>query len=201
MIRVNLLGTRKTERARAPSVSVEGAKLTFLLVIFLVAALVVLIVDWQRIASQKSELDTRMVAAQKEKADLAGVKVEVEKAKRKKQELERQIQIIEALKERRTGPVNLLNTLVNTVDLSEHLWLTSFVSKDNTISMNGVANSVNTVADFITNLKSSGRFKSVEIQQSYQEDQIKGFPTFVFSINAEWAQLTPASASGAPGMP
>ena len=169
--------------------------------IFLVAALVVLIVDWQRIASQKSELDTRMVAAQKEKADLAGVKVEVEKAKRKKQELERQIQIIEALKERRTGPVNLLNTLVNTVDLSEHLWLTSFVSKDNTISMNGVANSVNTVADFITNLKSSGRFKSVEIQQSYQEDQIKGFPTFVFSINAEWAQLTPASASGAPGMP
>ena len=201
MIRVNLLGIRKTERARAPSVSVEGAKLTFLLVIFLVAALVVLVVDWQRISSQKSKLDTRMADAQKEKAELAGVKVEVEKAKQEKQELERQIQIIEALKERRTGPVNLLNTLVNTVELSEHLWLTSFVSKDNTISMNGVANSVNTVADFITNLKSSGRFKSVEIQQSYQEDQIKGFPTFVFSINAEWAQLTPASASGAPGMP
>ena len=201
MIRVNLLGIRKTERARAPSVSVEGAKLTFLLVIFLVAALVVLVVDWQRISSQKSKLDTRMADAQKEKAELAGVKVEVEKAKQKKQELERQIQIIEALKERRTGPVNLLNTLVNTVELSEHLWLTSFVSKDNTISMNGVANSVNTVADFIANLKSSGRFKSVEIQQSYQEDQIKGFPTFVFSINAEWAQLTPASASGAPGMP
>ena len=201
MIRVNLLGIRKTERARAPSVSVEGAKLTVVFVIVLAAAVAGLAWDYWRISAKASELAERMAAAQKEKADLAAVKTEVEQAKGKKQELERQIQIIEALKEGQTGPVNLLNTLVNTVELSEHLWLTSFVSKDNTINMSGLANSVNTVADFITNLKSSGRFKSVEIQQSYQEDQIKDFPTFVFSINAEWAQLTPASASGAPGMP
>ena len=203
MIRVNLLGIKK-EVGRAPAVSVEGAKLTFLLVIFLAAAVVVLVVDWQRISSQKAKLDTREATALKEKAELAAVKTEVEQAKRKGQELDRQIQIIEALKEGQTGPVYLLNTLVDTVALSkvednEHLWLTNFVSKDKTVSMNGVAASVNTVADFITNLKNSGRFKSVEIQQSYQEDQAKDFPTFIFTINAELAQ--PASAGGAPGMP
>jgi Tfp pilus assembly protein PilN len=203
MIRVNLLGIKK-EVGRAPAVSVEGAKLTFLLVIFLAAAVVVLVVDWQRISSQKAKLDTREATALKEKAELAAVKTEVEQAKRKGQELDRQIQIIEALKEGQTGPVYLLNTLVDTVALSkvednEHLWLTNFVSKDKTVSMNGVAASVNTVADFITNLKNSGRFKSVEIQQSYQEDQAKDFPTFIFTINAALAQ--PASAGGAPGMP
>ena len=200
MIRVNLLGIRKTERVRAPSVSVEGAKLTVVFVIVLALAVGVLLWDYWRISTKASELAVRMAAAQKEKAELADVKREVEQLKRNKQELERQIQIIEALKEGQTGPVNLLNTLVNTVELSEHLWLTNFLSKDRTVSMDGFADSVNTVADFIGNLKSSGRFKSVEIQQSYQEDQIEGFPTFAFSINAELAELTPASASGASGM-
>jgi type IV pilus assembly protein PilN len=199
MIRINLLGGRK-EVARAPAVSVEGAKLTVLLVIVLVAA-GVLVFDWQRISSQKAKLDKRMADAQTEKARLEGIKKQHDQYLQYKQTLEDRIDIIQELQDKKTGPVRLLNTVVNTVGLSEHLWLTSFSGKDDRVSMNGVADSVNTVADFITNLKRSGRFKSVEIQQSYQEDQIKGFPTFVFSINAEWAQLTPASASGAPGMP
>ena len=66
--------------------------------------------------------------------------------------------------------------------------------------MNGVADSVNTVADFITNLKRSGQFKSVEIRESFQEDRVKDFPTFVFSLNADLAPLTTPSAGGTPGM-
>jgi Tfp pilus assembly protein PilN len=199
MIRINLLGIRK-EVARAPAVSVEGAKLTVLLVIVLVAAVGVLVVDWQRISSQKAKLDKRKADAQTEKARLEGVKRQYGQNLQNKQTLEQRINIIQELENKKTGPVRLLNTVVNTIELSEHLWLTSFSSQDNRVSMNGVADSVNTVADFITNLKRSGQFKSVEIRESYQEDRVKDFPTFVFSLNADLAPLTTPSAGGTPGM-
>ena len=199
MIRINLLGGRK-EVARAPAVSVEGAKLTVLLVIVLVAAVGVLVVDWQMISGQKAKLDKRMTEAQANKARLEGVKRQYDQNLQHKQTLEQRINIIQELENKKTGPVKLLNTVVNTVGLSEHLWLTSFSSKDNRVSMNGVADSVNTVADFITNLKRSGQFKSVEIRESFQEDRVKDFPTFVFSLNADLAPLTTPSAGGTPGM-
>ena len=199
MIRINLLGIRK-EVARAPAVSVEGAKLTVLLVIVLVAAVGVLVVDWQRISSQKAKLDKRMADAQANKARLEGIKRQYDQNLQHKQTLEQRINIIQELENKKTGPVRLLNTVVNTIELSEHLWLTSFSSQDNRVSMNGVADSVNTVADFITNLKRSGQFKSVEIRESYQEDRVKDFPTFVFSLNADLAPLTTPSAGGTPGM-
>jgi type IV pilus assembly protein PilN len=198
MIRINLLGGRK-EVARAPAVSVEGAKLTVLLVIVLVAA-GVLVFDWQRISSQKAKLDKRMADAQTEKARLEGIKKQHDQYLQYKQTLEDRIDIIQELQDKKTGPVRLLNTVVNTVGLSEHLWLTSFSGKDDRVSMNGVADSVNTVADFITNLKRSGRFKSVEIRESCQEDRVKDFPTFVFSLNADLAPLITPSAGGTPGM-
>lgn len=199
MIRINLLGGRK-EVARAPAVSVEGAKLTVLLVIVLAVAVGVLVVDYMRISSQKAQLEERDRIAQADKARLEGVKKQHDQFLQHKQTLEQRIDIIEELQNKKTGPVRLLNTVVNTVGLSEHLWLTSFSSKDDRVSMNGVADSVNTVADFITNLKRSGRFKSVEIRESYQEDRVKDFPTFVFSLNADLAPLTTPSAGGTPGM-
>ena len=199
MIRINLLGGRK-KVARAPAVSVEGAKLTVLLVIVLVAAVGVLVFDWQRLSSQKADLDKRMVEAQANKARLEGIKKQHDQYLQYKQTIEDRIDIIQELQDKKTGPVRLLNTVVNTVGLSEHLWLTSFSSKDDRVSMNGVADSVNTVADFITNLKRSGRFKSVEIRESYQEDRVKDFPTFAFSLNADLAPLITPSAGGTPGM-
>ena len=199
MIRINLLGIKR-EVGRAPAVSVEGAKLTVLLVIVLVAAVGVLVVDWQRISSQKAQLEERERIAQAEKARLEAVKSQYDQNLHNKQTLEQRINIIQELENKKTGPVTLLNTVVNTVELSGHLWLTSFASKDDKVTMNGVADSVNTVADFITNLKRSGRFKSVEIRESYQEDRVKDFPTFVFSLNADLAPLTTPSAGGTPGM-
>ena len=200
MIRVNLLGIKKKEVGRTPAVSVEGVKLTVLLVIVLVAAVGVVVVDWQRISNQKAKLEERERAAQAEKARLEAVKSQYDQNLQNKQTLEQRINIIQELENKKTGPVRLLNTVVNTVELSEHLWLTSFASKDDKVTMNGVADSVNTVADFITNLNRSGRFKSVEIRESYQEDRVKDFPTFVFSLNAELAPLTTPSAGGTPSM-
>ena len=206
MIRVNLLGIKK-EVARASAVSIEGAKLTVVFGILLAVAVGVLVVDSMRISSQKAKLDELMAEALAEKARLEAVKLEYDQNEQRRKLLQGRIDIIDGLRKKRTGPVNLLKTLVNTVELSEHLWMTDFSSVDNRVSMNGMADSVNTVADFITNLKRSGRFKSVEIQQTFQEDQFKDFPTFVFSITAEQAPLAaeqaplaPASASDTPGM-
>ena len=88
MIRINLLGIKK-EVAGPPTVSMEGAKLTVLFVVFLLLGVGVLVVDYMNIASKKAALDERMAAAQAEKARLEGVKREYDQNEQRRQMLSR----------------------------------------------------------------------------------------------------------------
>ncbi len=186
MIRINLLGIKKElPRAAMPSVAVEGAKVTVIFVVVVVLAVGALFYHYRLLASEADRLAQRMAAAQAEKTRLAQVKAEVELFEKRKQQYLSRINTIERLKASQTGPVTLLTSLANSVQMSEHLWLTNFVADSTKVSINGVASNVNTVADFIANLRRTGQFKTVEIQESFQDDKFKEIPTFVFTITAE----------------
>jgi Tfp pilus assembly protein PilN len=197
MIRINLLGLKKeVTRSRMPSISMEGAKATALFVVILALAVLGLAGHYWMLNSEKVKLDDEMKMAEAEKARLARVKAEYEQFQKATQALERRINIIEGLKRAQTGPVTLLNTLAATVESSGPIWLTSFDAEANKITMAGVANSVNTVADFITNLKNCGQFKNVEIKESYQDASSKQVMMFLFSITAD--VVAPQSSGGGP---
>ncbi len=200
MIRINLLGIKREKvKTRMPSVSVEGAKATVVFVIIVVAAVAALGVHYTMLSSENTTLNEELRKAEAEKRRLQAVKEQVDAFEKKKALLTKKINIIEALKRNQTGPVTMLNALANTVQSSGTLWLTSFTNDGNKIAVNGIAGNVNTVADFITNLKRSGYFKNVEIAQSYEEET-SGVSTFVFTISAEVAPPEPPPASpGAPG--
>jgi Tfp pilus assembly protein PilN len=195
MIRINLLGFKKevSKQSRMPTISMEGAKATMLCVAIVALAVLALGYDYWRVTGEKAALDKALGEAQAESKRLARVKTEYDQFQTATQALEKRINIIEGLKKSQTGPVTLLNTIASTVESSGPLWLTSFDNSGDKITMTGTADNVNTVADFITKLRTCGQFKNVEIKESYQDNSIKDVPTFYFSITAE---LATAPAAG-----
>ncbi len=68
--------------------------------------------------------------------------------------------------------------------------------KGDDLTINGQAGSINAVANYITQLKRSGYFNTVEIKESHQDDTNKAVQIFVFSLTAQFG--LPQAAGSAP---
>ncbi len=201
MIKINLLATKeKPSAARGPQISLEGAKLTAMFVIILALGAAALVYDYYRLNAENERLQRAEIEQKQEKDRLARVKSELDQFEKRQQLLLKRLNIIETLRKNQSGPVSLLNTIASNVISAEQLWLTSFDNDGLKVKIDGVAGSVNTVADFIGSLKRSGQFKSVEINESFQDDRYKELTTFTFSISAELVPPAPA-ATGTPAAP
>jgi len=148
----------------------------------------------------------RIQQLQAQKTDLENIKQQVDVFEKQKQVLQQRVSTIEQLQRDRTGGQELLDQVANTVSRAENLWLISMTKKGSTISMDGAAASLNSVANFITALKRSGYFQKVEIKDSKQDDKNTHVQTFLFTITADIAPATgpltvpgakPASTGGA----
>ena len=71
--------------------------------------------------------------------------------------------------------------------------------KGDALTINGSAGSINAVANYITQLKRSGYFQTVEIQESHQDDSSKTIEVFVFSLTAQFGLPQSAAAPAAAG--
>jgi len=198
MIRINLSGAKKEVKKAGggPSVSLEGAKLTLFFVGFLLLGLGYVAGRYYQLQSKGTELDEKIVVAEKEKARLATVKAQYEQQEAYKRDLSRRIDIIEGLKRGQTGPVEMLNQLAGAVQANKTLWLTSFDNVGNRVNMVGSAISVTAVADFINTLKRTGYFSNVEIREAYQDDRSAAMTTFLFTLTAELVLPGSQSAAG-----
>ncbi len=193
MIKINLLGVReRVAKRRVPAISMEGARATALFIAIFALALIALGAHYTLLKGESDRLKEEMARAEAEKARLAKVKAEYDQFEKRKQFYLRRIGIIDKLKEYRTGPVTMLTALAGTVETSGTIWLTSFDNTGSKVTIDGVAGSVNIVADFIANLKRTGQFQNVEIRESYQDPSFKEGSLFLFSITAELTQVAPA---------
>jgi Tfp pilus assembly protein PilN len=107
--------------------------------------------------------------------------------------------VIEGLQRNRTGGQELLEAIANTVSRTDTLWLTTVDRKGDSLTINGSAGSINAVANYITQLKRSGYFQSVEILESHQDDTNKAVEIFNFSLTAQFGLTQSASAAPAAG--
>jgi type IV pilus assembly protein PilN len=191
MIRINLLGQARP-KATKQAVPLE-ATLQILLGFAAVAiAAIVLSVTY---FSQKRELDatnSRILALKAEKTSLQQVKQEVEQFEAQKKALQTRIDVIEELQKNRSGAQELLQMVANTVVRVDQLWLTSLERKGDTLQIAGEAGSVNAVANFITQLKRSGYFDKIEIQEAKEDDVAKSVTTYTMS-----AAIAPATSQSA----
>ncbi len=94
-------------------------------------------------------------------------------------------QVIEDLRARQSGPVDLLTMVGNTVNQTDGVWLVTMKDDGNSISLDGTALGANAVANLISNLQKQKYFKSVEIKETYQDDQMKEVQAFQFTLVCE----------------
>jgi type IV pilus assembly protein PilN len=196
MIRINLLG-RTRPKAQRTTVPLEATLQYVLLVIALVVSLGALYGHYLLLDRENTKIAAHIQKQTGEKARLEQLKQQVDNFEKQRAVLQQRIGVIEGLQRNRTGGQELLEAIANTVSRTDTLWLTSVDRKGDALTINGSAGSINAVANYITQLKRSGYFQTVEIKESHQDDTNKAVEIFVFSLTAQFG-LT-QSAGAAPG--
>jgi len=192
MIRINLLGQERPRAARRAAAAAPGGTLP---VVFILAGVGVgalaLFLYYITLQKDFNQEQARIKQLQAQKTELEQIKQQVEAFEKQKADLQKRVNVIEQLQRDRTGGQELLDMMVNTVSRTENLWLTSLIRKGNGLSIDGAAASINSVANFITQLKRSGYFQKIEIKESKQDDRNTAIQTFNFQMTAEIAPPQP----------
>jgi Tfp pilus assembly protein PilN len=196
MIRINLLGQARPKAAKNAVPLEATMQIVFALVAIGVALTVLGVTYYQ----QKSELDrtnARIASLRAERASLQQIKQDVDRFESQKSALQQRIDVIETLQRNRTGGQDLLQMVATTVVHVDNVWLTSLNRTGNAIDIQGEAASINSVANFITQLKRSGYFDNVEIKQAVEDDIVSSVETYQFSMSAAISQAVPAKTQPA----
>src|ERR1700692_2988089 len=195
MIRINLLGRSRPKATRA-TVPLEATLQYVLLAIALVVSGGALYGHYLLLDRENTKVAAHIVKQKGEKARLEQLKAQVDNFEKQKAVLQTRIGVIETLQRNRTGGQELLDAIANTVSRTDTLWLISVERKGDTLTINGAAGSLNAVANYITQLKRSGYFQTVEIKESHQDEANKTVQIFLFSLTAQFG--LPQSTSAAP---
>src|ERR1700688_3637084 len=195
MIRINLLGRARPKATRS-TVPLEATLQYVLLVAALAVSCGALWVHWGLLDRENTKIVAHNQKQTGEKARLEQLKQQVDNFEKQRAVLQQRIGVIEGLQRNRTGGQELLEAIANTVSRTDTLWLTSVERKGDGLTINGSAGSLNAVANYITQLKRSGYFQTVEIKESHQDSANKAVQIFVFSLTAQFG--LPQSAGTAP---
>lgn len=194
MIRINLLGTPKPKgkRGSAPAVMEMdlGGGVSPVIKIAAVLAIVALGngAYWYRLDSEKTKIQQQMTAALRKNAELSSVKASYLERQREAENYKRRVDVIDQLRAKQQGPVDLLNTVGSTVNSTEAVWLNWMKDEGGAINLEGLALSEDAVANLITNLQKTGYFKSVEIKETFQDAQNKEIQAFLFTLSCQKAK-------------
>jgi type IV pilus assembly protein PilN len=186
MIRINLLGQARP-KATKQAVPLEATIQVLLAVAAVAVAFVILAVVYVSQKKQLDETQARIRDLQAEKASLQQIKQEVDGFESEKQVLQQRIEVIETLQRNRSGGQDLLQMVANTVVRVDSLWLTSMTRTGDSLQIEGEAGSINSVANFITELKRSGYFTNVEIKGAKEDDIRPSVETYGFSMSVSIA--------------
>ena len=193
MIRINLLENSKGKNKRAggsaaamPTMEMGdmGSPKLKVLVVLLVAGLLNF-GYWYRLDQQAKSIAQQMKAAEQKNRELSDVKARFLERQRQADSYKRRVDVIDSLRAGQAGPVNLLAMLGETVNETEAVWLNKMDDTGASVSLEGTALSTDAVASLIANLQKTGFFKSVEIKETFQDDQIKDMQAFQFTLTCE----------------
>lgn len=156
MIRINLLSTKKRKRINK---AVYELFLFILVVSFIVTACFLV----------TSSLNTQILIAKNEIAKLdrefkrlSKIKQEVDGFKKKKESLQRKIDIVKKLKSDQKGYYKVLTTLEYA--MPGDLWISKFDYNNGSININGSSLRSSSVNEFILNLYSTKMFNNIELK-------------------------------------
>src|SRR4051812_8456132 len=195
MIRINLLGIPRQKKGKrgsaadaVPDMPGEGPGALIFIVAGLIIGVGVLYYLWNDANKTSVQLAQQIAAADQEGTRLSGVKVKYEQRKKEADAFEKRVKVIDQLRDAQTGPVKLLNTVGDSVNNTDAVWLSEMTENGTTLNIDGTALSTTAVANLITTLKHTGYFKSVEIKSAAQDATNKEVQSFQFTLVCEKQQ-------------
>jgi Tfp pilus assembly protein PilN len=195
MIRINLLGAPKpkNKRSAVPAVNFEmsmgepgSPKLKIVAVLLLAGALNGMY--WYRLDRESQNLAKTMEQAEQKNRELADVKARYLERQREADNYKRRVDVIDQLRASQAGPVELLNTIGDTINGTEAVWLSTMKDLGANVDIEGTALSTDAVAALIHNLEKTGRFSSIEIKETYQDESVKDMQAFQFTLTCTKAK-------------
>ena len=192
MIRINLLGSPKPKGKRASAAlsapAIEFGEVGSPKVKVLVALMLAVGFNagyWYRLDHQAQDIAAQMKVAEQKNRELADVKAKYLERQKQADNYKRRVDVIDQLRASQSGPVNLLNTIGNTVNSTEAVWLNTMKDQGANIDIQGMALSTDAVANLIQNLQATGYFRNIEIKETYQDEQVKDMQAFQFTLTCE----------------
>lgn len=191
MIRINLLGTSKPKnrRSAAPSMpAIEIGNVGSPMVKVLVAVVLLVGVngyEWYSLKRNAENIATKMRVAEQHNRELAEVKAKYLERQKEADNYKRRVDVIDQLRAAQSGPVNLLNTIGDTINGTEAVWLSTMKDQGSNIAIDGMALSADAVANLIANLQKTGYFKNIEIKETFQDSNVKDMQAFQFTLTCE----------------
>jgi Tfp pilus assembly protein PilN len=187
MIKVNLLKDQTAQVRKTfakPTVSRIG--LIFCAIFLLAAAAMG---TWSFYVNQQIQTgNDKVTKLRVEEARLQDLKKEIEKYEKMKQLRQSRIDVIEKLKENQTGPVLLLNSVIQSIPHDGVLWLTSLSQKDDKVKIVGFTQNEEVIPDFMSNLTASGIFKNVDLEMIDSQKEASKFSLICTSITKPQAE-------------
>ncbi|NLC70696.1 MAG: fimbrial protein [Desulfuromonadaceae bacterium] len=160
MIRINLLPVRdlqKKERIRDQLLITALA-----LVIVLLGCGGLYAFTMMKINSEKTAIET----TEKEIRSLQKTLGKIAEFKKLQKELEGKLNVLQKLKENKSGPARMLDELSTAVN--DKLWLISFAESNGVINIEGVGLNEQSVASFLQRLEASPYYQNVELSVTEQ---------------------------------
>jgi len=160
MIRINLLPVREAQKRARFFTQIMVAMVA--LGVTVVVCFGVYFAKASQISNKKAEIQ----AAQTEINQLKKAIGEVANFKNKQKELQGKLDVLVQLKDKKSGPVHLLDEL--SIALPAKLWIESFKETGGKIAIDGVGLNEETVAVFMKNLEASPYYTKVELRVTQQ---------------------------------
>jgi Tfp pilus assembly protein PilN len=188
MIRINLLGTPKPKNRRAaiaaPTMeigSVGTPTVKVLVAIALAAAFNGY--TWYHLDHQAKDIAAKMQVAERTNRELSDVKAKYLERQKQADSYKQRVDVIDQLRQSQSGyPMNLLNSIGDTINGTEAVWLNTMKDQGANVAIEGTALSTDAVANLIANLEKTGYFKNIEIKETFQDESVKDMQAFQFTL-------------------
>ena len=202
MIRINLLGTTKPKgkgrrRFVMPRVTMNGPSPLISGLAILVLACAWVYWYHTKLEQKHDQLLTEIRDANRQITSLQMVKKAYLERQKDFDAVKRRFDIIDQLRAQQAGPVQLLNTVSDTVNGTDGVWLLTLKDNGDNVSLDGIALNPRAVADLMTKLRGTGFFTNVELRDTSQADEHK-IPTFSFNVVCDKGSASPDKAPASP---
>ncbi|HET9554202.1 MAG TPA: PilN domain-containing protein [Anaeromyxobacteraceae bacterium] len=192
MVRINLLPVRVSKKKEA------GKQQLVLFAVLLAAGLVGNYLWSAARARELKASDAKLARTKEDIAQLERIIGEVKNLKEEQAELQKKLDVLDKLKQGRSGPVRMLDELATITP--RQLWFTKMDEKGGTMQFQGTALTIDDVSELMTKLKQSKYFAKVELKKTAAVGGGKSERLVNFEISAA-ARYSPLAAEAADAPP